>query len=978
MESRNCPALNIVDIASTYQVVVPVQSTKSEELARAMLDGWISWAGAPKHLLVDLDSGFRDQFLQLMDNRSIMVRCAAGQAHWQNGVCERHGSTWKAIWSKLVEELQVVDAELNEAIACTNDAKNQLRNKSGYSPRQWVFGTQMKMAGDLFDSQLGPEEFSNITANEKMSRSHAIRLGARTAFFQCQTKEALQRAMHHRARVEKHHYTPGDLVYIYREVKQRKGGKRGNSTWLGPGTIIGQEGHNFWVARGGRCLLAAPEHLRLAQHEEVSEMLRLKTSMAELRKVLSKVDDDIVDEDYEKPSGEPPPEDMEWEQEDLPLEEQLDMEVDRAGEVLKRERQLEAHARRRQALDDVPMNIKRPRGNHPEQAFMIKHAISEKGKEKQLEKELPWQLIPPDEREMYRQAELKQWEEHVQFGAVRPLTLTESRAVMDRVNPDRILNSRFIYRDKNYSKRKADPSVPAKPKARLCIAGQHDPDLGKVDMVTDAPTTSRHSIILALQLALCRGWRVSVGDIRAAFLNGIPAPRDLFFRQPKRGIPSLEPGQLIEVLKGVFGLSTSPKLWWMKLSGDVKKMKIHYNGDTFTIAQNVIDPCVFQVIKQGSNSVEGLLLTHVDDLMLMAEKGLAAHIQSELKQLFPVDEWEEDSFEYVGCEYRCKPDTIEITQNNYMSSRMEKVTIHPGQKDEDAATPEQVEENRTVIGCLSWLAKQTRPDIQYLVCQAQRKQREPTVFDLKQTNKAVTDAMDFKGNGITLKKVPENKLCFVAFHDAAWGNTAPDEANIEDEQWLGDHQLASQSVSAMRTDTDCLTTKGGYFSLIDWKSKASQRVCRSTFAGETMAGCEGLESALFLRGLFISFATGERVPDSRGGEYFSLHLVTDCRSLYDHIHREGVPRAPTEKRLAIDLAGLRQALMIEAEHLWRHLYGEASRPTPERPLRPPIHWLPTQEQLADVLTKRLKAGDWWAKISRGWMSLPLKTYAGGT
>lgn len=205
MESRNCPALNIVDIASTYQVVVPVQSTKSKELARAMLDGWISWAGAPKHLLVDLDSGFRDQFLQLMDNRSIMVRCAAGQAHWQNGVCERHGSTWKSIWSKLVEELQVVDAELHEAIACTNDAKNQLRNKSGYSPRQWVFGTQMKMAGDLFDSHLGPEEFSNITANEKMSRSHAIRLGARAAFFQCQTKEALQRAMHHRARVEKHH-----------------------------------------------------------------------------------------------------------------------------------------------------------------------------------------------------------------------------------------------------------------------------------------------------------------------------------------------------------------------------------------------------------------------------------------------------------------------------------------------------------------------------------------------------------------------------------------------------------------------------------------------------------------------------------------------------------------------------------------------------------------------------------------------------
>jgi hypothetical protein len=280
--SRNHPALNIVDIASTYQVVVPVSSTKSEELARAMLEGWINWAGAPKHLLVDLDSGFRDQFLKLMDSRSIIVRCAAGQAHWQNGVCERHGATWKSIWSKLVDELTVVEEEFAEAVACTSDAKNQLRNKSGYSPRQWVFGTQMKMTGDFFDSHLGPEEFDNITADEKVSRSHAIRLGARAAFFSCQTKDALQRAVQHKTRVEKTEYAAGELVYIFRELRQRKGKKSG-STWIGPGTIIGREGHNYWVARGGRCLLAAPEHLRTAHHEEISEMIRLKTSIAELR-----------------------------------------------------------------------------------------------------------------------------------------------------------------------------------------------------------------------------------------------------------------------------------------------------------------------------------------------------------------------------------------------------------------------------------------------------------------------------------------------------------------------------------------------------------------------------------------------------------------------------------------------------------------------------------------------------------------------
>jgi len=38
-------------------------------------------------------------------------------------------------------------------------------------------------------------------------------------------------------------------------------------------------------------------------------------------------------------------------------------------------------------------------------------------------------------------------------------------------------------------------------------------------------------------------------------------------------------------------------------------------------------------------SVHGLLLTHVDDIMLMAEKGLVPLLQKALQDRFPVDEW---------------------------------------------------------------------------------------------------------------------------------------------------------------------------------------------------------------------------------------------------------------------------------------------------------------------------------------------------
>ena len=139
-----------------------------------------------------------------------------------------------------------------------------------------------------------------------------------------------------------------------------------------------------------------------------------------------------------------------------------------------------------------------------------------------------------------------------------------------------------------------------------------------------------------------------------------------------------------------------------------------------------------------------------------------------------------------------------------------------------------------------------------------------------------------------------------------------------------------------------------------------------------MACCEATELTIYLRGLYLSMIHGRIIPEAECGRHIEMHFVTDCKSLYDHIHREGIPKAPTEKRLAIDLAGLRQILMVEAEHQWRRLHGQDAKLTPQRPCRPPIHWLPTDEQLADVLTKMMSADEWWNVICAGEIQLPLK------
>ena len=71
----------------------------------------------------------------------------------------------------------------------------------------------------------------------------------------------------------------------------------------------------------------------------------------------------------------------------------------------------------------------------------------------------------------------------------------------------------------------------------------------------------------------------------------------------------------MEILKGVFGLSTSPRLWFEKLAGDLKKLKVQIGQDTVTVEESPIDPCAFILIKKETETC-GILEAHVDDLIL--------------------------------------------------------------------------------------------------------------------------------------------------------------------------------------------------------------------------------------------------------------------------------------------------------------------------------------------------------------------------
>ena len=606
--------------------------------------------------------------------------------------------------------------------------------------------------------------------------------------------------------------------------------------------------------------------------------------------------------------------------------------------------------------------------------------------EKRKEKELKWAEIPAEVHQKFREAEKTQWLEHLQYDALQPLSLAESDAVRAHVPPGRILRCRWAYKDKNYARRREGEEVPWKCKSRLVIAGHTDPDLGTEQLSTDAPTLSRSGLSCMLQV-VANGrrdpdpWTVSAGDIRCAFLTGSYLSRELYMHQPRTGFPGMNPGELVKIKKNVFGLATSPHEWWNDLRGGIRQVEVIVNQENYKFEQCALDPCVFMLRRCLQGVFAGRPIAfigcHVDDILVAAPGSIQKKIQKGLSGVFPIEEWEEDEFEFLGSRIKVVDNGVNVSQEKYASTRLFQLELPSGVCEDDLATPELVSDNTSLIGALSWMSSTSRPDLTCSVSMAQQLQKSPTYADIKFTNLTAAKAVQYKDYGLEFKAIPPDRMMVAVFHDAAWANVPePDpeetyyvlsqEDNLAGLQREGPYaskqegrkakkgnsKVASQlGVLVTFIDRGALAGRPGDYSIADWRSQAGQRVCRSTFGAETQACAEGLETGQYIRSMYESMRAGRLITVEEAK--MPLLCLSDCRSLYDHLNKQGVPRVPSDKRLAVDLAALRQSLRSEA-------WGSSM----------PIAWVPGSAQRADVLTKPQNPAEWW-ESSRQKIVLPL-------
>ena len=122
---------------------------------------------------------------------------------------------------------------------------------------------------------------------------------------------------------------------------------------------------------------------------------------------------------------------------------------------------------------------------------------------------------------------------------------------------------------------------------------------------------------------------------------------------------------------------------------------------------------------------------HVDDLLVVGGPVFSRLIREALSNIFPVGEWLVDDFDYLGSHIKVDDQGVFFSQEAYASSRLFEIPISTEQKDEDPATEEQRIDNQSLVGALSWLSSQSRPDLQCSVSLAQQLQSNPSVSDLR-------------------------------------------------------------------------------------------------------------------------------------------------------------------------------------------------------------------------------------------------------
>ena len=140
--------LNIIDEASKFHFAKIVRQDKVKthtelgncdaETLIECLQEYTRYIKLPKVIHCDDEGIFSsDELKKWCSNRTVHIRPCVGEAHWQNGIVERHIGTFRYITTKLFLDDLYADMDPQYVLDKACESKNVNGSYGGSAPVQW-------------------------------------------------------------------------------------------------------------------------------------------------------------------------------------------------------------------------------------------------------------------------------------------------------------------------------------------------------------------------------------------------------------------------------------------------------------------------------------------------------------------------------------------------------------------------------------------------------------------------------------------------------------------------------------------------------------------------------------------------------------------------------------------------------------------------------------------------------------------------
>ena len=384
-------------------------------------------------------------------------------------------------------------------------------------------------------------------------------------------------------------------------------------------------------------------------------------------------------------------------------------------------------------------------------------------------------------------------------------------------------------------------------KARLTVRGDQEDASG---VRKDSPTVRKGNIKIFSTIAAKEKWEIKSSDVTCAFLQGVDIERDVFLLPPKE---RRVPGMLWKLLKPVYGLVDAPRGWHLSLDQELTGAGCE---------KSLLDPAMYLnfSMSMGERKIEGMALTHVDDVLHGGSNKFEEQIMKPVKKAFKFGTEETEKFRYVGMNMTQKGDGIHIDQDHYIEAlELPDMDVAKGFKAEEVLNEEGQTEFRSCVAKVLHVGFQSRPDVCFEAKSLSTKFGKATKSDLKSALKKI---QKLKGQ--------KTEMFF------------PNLGDVED--WY----LVGYGDAGVRSMPDKINSVGGQVILLvnpkknkacvlNWRSKKLVRKVISSLAGEALATVATIGEMVYNKSILRQIF-GKKVDE------IPVIVFTDSKNLHESIH----------------------------------------------------------------------------------------------